>query len=405
MIVTSATIALDRAVVAATGILTVYGAATLLSSDVFGVFVIAESVRVGILTVADAPLGQATIQRGAAPEVSLPSILGRTLFFKAIALLLVALVCWIVAGLGLLSGEWSSLLKAMPVWAAMSAVQATAQQALTARRAYGGLLLADTGALVMILGGGLVLHSHLTDAAAVMWLVSTVKLLTGSPFLLWNGVSFRRAQNERDDKFLIYSAHSLLNNVATFANLKADAILVGIFAGSHETARWGLAAPVISMYMLIGEAANTELFPAVASIEPVRSRASLQMAVRSSGTLWCGAAFALSLALFVLPLGNWLDQLSRGRHELDPVLWILSVAGPVLVVGRVSSSVNNGMGHPRHNATATLWGLAVKVTAGTLCVWQWGAVGAAVGILAVAITAAAISAILARREAESWAPA
>jgi O-antigen/teichoic acid export membrane protein len=281
----------------------------------------------------------------------------------------------------------------------MSAVFTTAQQVLTAERSYRSLLILDGGALAALGSGGLVFHAHVSSPGAAMWLVACARLLSGLVVLLRKGLFLFVARKSEVAPLVRYAREASLNSLATFFNLRVDPILVGTFSGAAEAARWGLAAPVISAYMLLGEAVNLELFPAVSALSLSREYPGLRSVVRRSCTLWCGVSLAMTAFLILAPVAHWLPGSRNLASDVTILIWVLALAGPVLVAGRIAASVNNGLGFPAHNSRATVLGLALKLSLGVGLVWSLGALGAALGVFCAVALVALVSIVLARREA------
>ena len=393
---------LDRTFVALVGFGVYYAGAALLGTELFGLFLIAETLRVGAMSIGDTPIGQALVHYGAARPSERDGVIRGALILKSLVLVVIAAISWTVAASGLVGAQLSSICIFLPLWVVMSMVLTTAQQILVSSRSFGRLASMDA---VMALG---VVVSFLLLGAVgaatpirVMFAIAAARSLAGGSVLVLAVFRGAKASSGQIDLLRSYSVAAAGNAAASFVNLRADALLIAMFAGLTQAASWGVALPIMSVYMLIGEAANLELLPAVSAVIARDRRDSITRLVKRSLILWMFPAMAFSAAVFLVPVEEWLATLDQVWLSSIPAARILALAGPLIVLGRIAASVNNGVGMPGNNTRATLAGLIVKLTAGSMAIWLYGTTGAAVIVVvvtAVVATVAVYYAIIASRD-------
>lgn len=392
------TIAADRTVAAGLGFLVVYGSAQVLPEKEFSAFVIAESLRVGCLAFCDSPVGQAMVHRiGAAPENARRAY-GAALLVKLCAWAVVSLTCVATAWMGGLSDTWRAITLMMPVLIGLSMICSTAQQFLLSGRRYRSLLTLD-GVLLAVL---LTLYFAIGDrpaadgALAILLVVALVRGVSGSVALFLSGGMQAETGAGEVSSTLRFARSALAGHVASYLNVRADPILLGALCTSRAVGIWGLAAPCLQLYSVIGEASSQDLFPAVASRNerPTEIRSLILKSFRS----WTLAAVAVSVLIWILPVAKWLPGSGENVSEIQSVLVLLAISGLFLVVARIGAAANNGLGRPVHNATASWAGLAVKVAAGVFLIDRFGAYGAALAAVLVSGIMALVVWILLRAE-------
>jgi len=382
-------IAGDRIVAAVLGILVVYGSARLLTPEAFSVLVIAESVRVGCLAVCDTAIGQAMVHRVGARGDSSAESVGAAALLKLLAWAAISLVC---AALGLwagLPGDWPRVLLATPVLVALSVFFSTAQQCFLADRRYRSLFTVDVLLLVLVIAVFAALERHGTSLDALTPLYA-VAVARGAVGLVALGTrAGRRLAISRGEvqATLRFARSSLAGHVATYVNVRADPVLLGALSTPHAVGLWGLAAPSLYLFTVIGEAANQDLFPAVAQNAAGRNLGAL---VKRSFWTWTLPAVAAAIAIWLAPVGSWLPGAGSDAGAIDRVLALLAFAGVLLVVTRIGAAAHNGLGRPGRNARASWIGLAVKLSLGLVLIKRFDALGAAVASILVAATMAAV---------------
>ena len=379
---TQAQVALDRIFAAALGILVTYGAAAVLTPEQFGVFVLFETVRVGVLMCCDRTVIQAYVYYAAADPASKTATATAALMLRSVA---VAILCSCTVTVLLIPTQagaaWKGAFLWLPVWVALSMVQTTVQQSLTAEREYRGLMLSD--AIPFVAFGAVLVFASGRIATPVGWmsLSCLARSLAGVVFVRRViGPGFR-VDSVRCLAVYRYAKASLVNNLASYVNLRADSLFLGFTSTLSEVARWGLVGPLVNVYMLIGEAANLELLPSVSSAVAAGKRDQIKESACHAARVWGGVAAVISVLVMVCPIERFLPggpALAAGTHVMFAVV---AVAGPPLVIARIFAAVNNGYGQPERNAQAAMLALASKLTMGLALIAAFGAVGAAYALV------------------------
>ena len=253
-------------------------------------------------------------------------------------------------------------------------------------RARGDVTLAATAESVVQPGSAWVLavaaaaFSPSPASFAVAFVLSWTITLAFAARLDWRGPRLERSAASR----VLHTGRSMLGVVLLQqASMSADILILGAVAATSEVGRYAVVQKIAAAFVLLHSAVTTSATPFMRSLaDDRRLLADYYQVV----TRWM---VTVSIPLLIVTLGSPTLVLSLFGHDYlsaTTPLVLLSLAAAVLVFSGPAGSILLCSGHARQLLRITIAGTAALII-GVALLARFGAVGAALGVLAGRVVA------------------
>ena len=273
---------------------------------------------------------------------------------------------------------------------------ALGQFLIGALRARGDVTLAATAesvvqpgsAWVFAVAAAVLSPSPATFALALI--LSWTTTLVFAVRLDWRGPRLARSAASR----VLHTGRSMLGVVLLQqASMSADILILGAVAATSEVGRYAVVQKIAAAFVLLHSAVTTSATPFMRSLaDDRRLLADYYQVVRR----WM---VTVSIPLMIVTLGSPTLVLSLFGHEYLSAtmpLVLLSLAAAVLVFSGPAGSILLCSGHARQLLRITIAGTAALIICVALLA-RYGAVGAALGVLAGRVVVRGLLMIATRR--------
>ncbi len=386
---------LDRGIYTLLGVLYILYFARKLPPGEFGLFMLADALRIFTMTFCDTTVGQALIYFGAGKSREIfndiiihSSVLKVMLFLFSASIIL---VCAPFARAVIDYEGVSVLLTTVPVMVFSAMMVNMPSQVLNAQEDYKKLFYYDSFILLAFLVGiGWAERSRfITDAFHAAIFISLVR---GIPSFVgcWV-IGYPLLQTKLNIRFdtvkmiYSYSRASFLNSLGVLIFTKTDVFLLGIILDPLYVALYSAVAVFINFFRLLNEPFTLMALPAVAKMYHERTNI-FRKQVFSFYRKTSLAAFLISLpftlALFFYP-NQIMSIIYGGRYADNAVLVrLFAFWGLTLPFYRTAATIFNGVGRPEMNARFTWIGAATNVFLNVPLIYLMQAVGSALASVA-----------------------
>jgi O-antigen/teichoic acid export membrane protein len=273
---------------------------------------------------------------------------------------------------------------------------ALGQLIIGALRARGDVSLAATAESVVQPGGAWIFAiaaaglSPSPVSFALAFVMSWALTLAFAVRLEWRGPRLEWSAASR----LLHTGRSMLGVVLLqTAAMSADILILGAIAATSEVGRYAVVQKIAAAFVLLQSAVSTSATPFMRSLAGDRRLLADYYRIV---TRWM---VTVSIPLLIVTLGNPTLVLSLFGHDYlsaTTPLVLLSLAAAVLVFSGPAGSILLCTGHARQLLRITTAGTAALIISVALLA-RYGAVGAALGVLAGRVVARGLLMIASRR--------